>query len=584
MALDGLVISNLTKEFNDLLLNGRINKINQPEADTIILVIKNNRTNYKLLLSANASYPLAYITEDTKQNPMVAPNFCMLLRKHLNSARIIEISQPSFERIIDFKIEHLNELGDTCIKHLIIELMGKHSNIIFTDDNNIIIDSIKHVNAMTSSVREVLPGRQYFIVHTQDKLNPLLIDLDTFTSHIKSANKALYKALYMTYTGISPLIANEICARASIESDTHTSELSEDIIYHIYNIFKHIINDIEEGKFEPNIVYDDHTPVEFSSIPLSCYTNYSSVKNKTISSTLYNFYNEREIINRINQKSADMRKIVSNAIERTVKKLDLQNKQLKDTVKRDKYKVYGELLTTYGYSVKNGSKSVTVNNYYTNEDITIPLDETLSAIDNAKKYFSKYNKLKRTFNALEIQIEESKNELAYLESISNALDIARLEDDLVDIKSELQQTGYIRNRNIGNSKKGNKNKKNNNMPLHYLSSDGYHIYVGKNNTQNDELTFKFASNNDWWFHAKGMAGSHVIVKSNNEELPDRVFEEAGSLAAYYSKAKEQEKVEIDYIQKKHIKKPNNANPGFVIYHTNYSLIATPDISKLTEIK
>ena len=584
MALDGLVISNLTKEFNDLLLNGRINKINQPEADTIILVIKNNRTNYKLLLSANASYPLAYITEDNKQNPMVAPNFCMLLRKHLNSARIIGITQPSFERIIDFKIEHLNELGDTCIKHLIIELMGKHSNIIFTDDDNNIIDSIKHVGIMTSSVREVLPGRKYFIVHTQDKLNPLEVDIDSFTSHIKSSNKALYKALYTTYTGISPLIANEICARASIDSDTHTSELSDDVIYHIYNLFKHIIDDIKEGNFIPNIVYDGNTPVEFSSIPLNCYTNYSSVQNETISNTLYNFYNEREIINRINQKSADIRKIVSNAIERTVKKLDLQNKQLKDTVKRDKYKVYGELLTTYGYSVANGSKSVTVNNYYTNEDITIPLDETLSAIDNAKKYFNKYNKLKRTFNALEIQIEESKNELAYLESISNSLDIARLEDDLIDIKEELMHTEYIRNRNNNNSKKGAKNKKNNNAPLHYLSSDGYHIYVGKNNTQNDELTFKFASNNDWWFHAKGMAGSHVIVKSNNEELPDRVFEEAGSLAAYYSKAREQEKVEIDYIQKKHIKKPNNANPGFVIYHTNYSLIATPNISKLTEIK
>ena len=582
MALDGLVISNLIYEFNELLIDGRINKINQPEADELILNIKNNRTVYKLLLSANPSYPLAYITEESKTNPLTAPNFCMLLRKHLNSARIISITQPDFERIIDFKIEHLNELGDVCYKHLIIELMGKHSNIIFTDDNNTIIDSIKRINSMVSSVRTVLPGVNYFIPKQDGKLNPLDVTQDVFIDKITTSNLPIYKHIYQTYTGISPLVANEICKRASILSDTYSSELSDDMLYHIYNIFNTVITDIKNHSYKSNIVYDSSTPVEYSSIDISCYPNHTSKTYSSISTLLHDFYHEREIINRINQKSADIRKIVSTALDRTYKKLDLQTKQMQDTNKRDKFKIYGELLTTYAYSIESGSKEVTLNNYYTNEYITIPLDSSLSPIDNANKYFAKYNKLKRTYIALEKQLIETKEELEHLESISNALDIARLENDLIDIKDELIQTGYIKNR-IRNTKNNKKNQKNKNEPLHFLSSDGFHIYVGKNNIQNEELTFKFASNNDWWFHAKGMAGSHVIVKTNGEELPDRVFEEAGMLAAYFSKAKDQQKVEIDYIQRKHIKKPNNAKPGFVIYHTNYSLIAVPNISNLTEI-
>ena len=271
-----------------------------------------------------------------------------------------------------------------------------------------------------------------------------------------------------------------------------------------------------------------------------------------------------------------MRHIITTSLERARKKYSLQEKQLDDTNKKEKYKIYGELLTTYGYNIANGSKNAIVNNYYTGEDITIPLDPTITPIDNAKKYFDKYNKLKRTFVALSEQIVETKNEIDYLESISNSLDIALYETDLIDIKNELINSGYIRNRQKTPNKKS-KGPKNDNKPLHFLSSDGFHIYVGKNNFQNDELTFKFASNNDWWFHAKGIAGSHVIVKSNGEELPDKTFEEAGQLAAYYSKGREQQKVEIDYIQKKHIK------PGFVIYHTNYSLIATPNITSIQKI-
>ena len=250
---------------------------------------------------------------------------------------------------------------------------------------------------------------------------------------------------------------------------------------------------------------------------------------------------------------------------------------MQDTEKREKYKIYGELLTAFGYGVEPGSKSVIVNNYYTNEDVEIPLDPQLSAIENAKKYYDKYNKLKRTYEALSTLTIQVKEEIDHLESVSNALDIALKEEDLIQIKEELMETGYIKRK--GSSKKQRFTSK----PFHYISSDGYHMYVGKNNLQNEELTFKFATGNDWWFHAKGVPGSHVIVKSEGEEMPDRTFEEAGKLAAYYSKLRGQEKVEIDYIQKKQVKKPSGGKPGFVVYYTNYSLMIDSDISGIEEV-
>ena len=289
-----------------------------------------------------------------------------------------------------------------------------------------------------------------------------------------------------------------------------------------------------------------------------------------MSQVLETYYASRSTITRIRQKSSDLRRIVQTALERNYKKYDLQQKQLKDTEKRDKFRIYGELLNTYGYELSGGEKELSCLNYYTNETIRIPLDETKTAQENARKYFEKYNKQKRTFEALTELIQETKREIDHLESISASLDIALKEEDLTQIKMELTEYGFIK-KHGPNMKK----QKITSRPFHYLSSDGFHIYVGKNNYQNEELTFKFATGNDWWFHAKGIPGSHVIVKSEGRELPDRVFEEAGALAAFYSKGRENEKVEIDYIQKKNIKKVAGAAPGFVIYHTNYSLIAEP---------
>ena len=582
MALDGLVIANVIKELNDTLLGGRINKISQPENDALVLVIKNNRSQYKLFLSANASLPLIYLTQENKPNPITAPNFCMLLRKHLNSARILSITQPGLERIIDIEIEHLNELGDVCTKHLITEIMGKHSNIIFCDDKKMIIDSIKHISGLVSSVREVLPGRDYFIPETQDKWNPLTVDCEHFLEKVMTKPLPIAKALYTSLTGISPLIANEICHRASIDGEASTSSLSEMEGLHLYKNFERLMADIKNNSFYPNVIYKNGEPVEFSSTTLTTYNASEHKEFQSISDLLEQYYAQRNTLTRIRQKSVDLRKIVSNAIERTRKKYDLQMKQLKDTDKRDKYKVYGELITAYGYNIEEGSKQMTALNYYTNEEVTIPLDPTITPIENAKKYFDKYGKLKRTYEALTKFTEETKEELEHLESISAALDIALQEEDVIQLKEELMEYGYMKRKFV--SKKDAKKQKSASKPFHYICSDGFHMYVGKNNLQNDELTFKFAIGNDWWFHAKGMAGSHVIVKTNGEELPDRTFEEAGRLAAYYSKARELSKAEIDYTEKKNVKKPNGGKPGFVVYYTNYSLIIEPDITGIEEVK
>ena len=294
---------------------------------------------------------------------------------------------------------------------------------------------------------------------------------------------------------------------------------------------------------------------------------------------LDSYYSSRDTLNRIRQKSSDLRRIVQTALERNRKKFALQSRQMKDTAKKEKYRVYGELINTYGYGLEEGCKSFQALNYYTNEEITIPLDPTLTAGENAKKYFDRYGKLKRTEEALTEQIAETQSEIKHLESISNALDIARAESDLSQIKEELTQYGFIKKHS--SSRKGQKAQAKS-KPFHYISSDGFDIFVGKNNFQNDELTFKLASGNDWWFHAKKMAGSHVVVKTPDGEMPDRTFEEAGRLAAFYSKGRTAPKVEIDYIQKKHVKKPAGAKPGFVVYYTNYSLMAEPDISDIKE--
>ncbi|MDO5410272.1 MAG: NFACT RNA binding domain-containing protein [Lachnospiraceae bacterium] len=580
MAFDGVTVAGLVHEMQKRIQNGRISKIAQPEDDELLLTIKVQKEACRLLMSANASLPLLYFTDKNKISPATAPGFCMLLRKHIGNGRIIDISQPGLERIIDLTIEHLNEMGDLCIKHLIIELMGKHSNIIFCNQDYQIIDSIKHVSALVSSVREVLPGRPYFIPETMHKKDPLTLTEDAFAESMKTHPYPLYKALYTSFTGLSPVMGTEICHRAGISPDVDAGSLSSMELLHLYKTMTYLMEDIKNGCFHPQVIFQDSMPVEFSAIPLECYGNSRIQEFSSVSELLEYFYAARSQASRIHQKSADLRRIVQTNLERSLKKFDLQKKQLKDTQKRDRYKLYGELIHTYGYSVEEGSDKMQAWNYYDdNKEITIPLDPDLTAAENAKRYFEKYNKQKRTFEALTRFIEETEAEIEYLRSVSNALDISVEENDLTQIKEELREAGYIK-------KRGPKEKKARftSSPFHYVTEDGFHLYAGRNNYQNEELTFHFATGGDWWFHSKKAPGSHIILKNDGREIPDHVFELAGSLAAYYSSARSAEKVEIDYIQKKQVKKVAGAKPGFVIYHTNYSMMAEPSLKELTEVK
>ncbi len=578
MAFDGVTIAGIVSELKDKLIGNRIYKIAQPEKDELLLTVKGSCGQVRLLMSADASLPLLYLTQQNKTSPMTAPNFCMLLRKHLQNARIVSVAQPGLERIVRFELEHLNELGDLCRKYLIIELMGKHSNIIFCDDKDMIIDSIKHISGMVSSVREVLPGRIYFIPKTQDKAELLACTKDEMAAVLRAKNVSLFKAVYTGFTGISPSIAQELCYRAGVDADLPSAGVEAEALERMASVLTSLAEDIKNTNFDYNVVYENNQPVEYAAVRLSSYKEEQRRRFESVSALLEYYYAEKNTITRIRQRSVDLRKIVATALERNVKKYDLQIKQLQDTEKRETYRVYGELLNAYGYGVEAGAKSMEALNYYTDQMITIPLDPMLSAGENAKKYFDKYQKLKRTYEALTTLTKETKEEIDHLSSISISLDIALKEEDLVQIKEELIESGYIRR------KGGTKREKITSKPFHYLSSDGYHIYVGKNNYQNEELTFKFATGNDWWFHTKGIPGSHVVVKSNGEELPDRVFEEAGKLAAHYSQARGQEKVEIDYTQKKNVKKPNGSKPGFVVYYTNYSLVIDSDIAGIVQIE
>lgn len=603
MALDGITIAALCSELNNRLLGGRISKIAQPENDELLLTIKSNSANERLLISAGASLPFVYLTSDNKPSPQVAPNFCMLLRKHISGGHITNISQPGLERIIEFTIDHLDEMGDPCQKILTIELMGKHSNIIFRKVDGTIIDSIKHISALVSSVREVLPGREYFIPKADGKIdlhNNLLCKHDDEFSipcaSIEEANTiseyindvlsnvilckpmSIQKALYSTFTGFSPAISESICYKSAIDGGQSANSLSEDELTRLSDSLIELIKDIYSNNYHPAIILDNNNvPIEFEVVPLTQYASLYHSNYNSISEVLSSYYALKNEYTRIRQKSADLRKIVQTALERNVKKYDIQKKQLKDTEKMDKYRLYGELLQTFGYTAEEGADKFSCENYYDNNNIiTIPLDPTISALSNSQKYFDRYQKLKRTKEAVTSQLTETEADINHLRSIATALDIATCEDDLIEIKEELIDSGYIRRKSFTKGKAKTKSK-----PFHYISSDGFHIYVGKNNYQNDELTFKLANAGDWWFHAKKMPGSHVIVRCEGKELPDSTFNEAANLAAYYSSGKTMDKVEIDYVKRKEVKKPNGAKPGYVVYYTNYSMIARPNIENIT---
>ena len=580
MAFDGITTANLTYELNEALADSRINRVIQPEKNELYLYLHGRAGNKILYMSANPSLPLVYLTPKAPKAPESAPAFCMFLRKHIQNGRIISVTQPGLERVIRINIEHRDEMGDLCTRVLIIELMGKHSNIILTDENDRIMDSVKHVSAQTSTIRQVLPGREYFIPDTMNKKDPLSAERGSFWESVTSRPWEISKAIYQSYTGISPVFAEEICYECGIDGGTPVSNIPPEDISKIYDKLCSYAEMIKNGDFTPHIVYVNGIPREFGSFPYHMFADGVQKYPGSMSQVLIDYYSEKSLHTRMKQKSADLRQAVTTVLSREVRKLEVREKQYKDTEKMDILRLRGELLNAYGYDLKLDSDSVVLNDYNTGEDVTVPVDPGLTPYENARKYFDRYNKLKRTRASVTELIEKAREDIEILDNALTELDLAEDEADLREIRKELEQSGFVKETKKG---KGKRERNERSTPLMFRSSSGLTIYVGKNNIQNDEITFRIASPDDWWFHAKQMPGSHVIIKSGGSEVPDSAFEEAARLAAHFSKGKDADKVEVDYVQRRHIKKPNSAKPGFVIYHTNYSMTAGTDITGIERI-
>lgn len=581
MAFNGILIHALVDELNRELSGSRINKIVQPEKEELLITFKTPTSLKRVLMSANASLPLIYFTEQNKPAPLTAPNFCMLLRKHIGSGRISGVSQMGLERVIRFEIEHLNELGDEDKKYLYVEIMGKHSNIIFCDKNDRIIDAIKHIGYLQSSVREVLPGRDYFVPKQDEKTDALSITsegLDDLLSKPDSISGVFSKA----FIGFSKITGIELAHRAGLDGDMPLSSLNESEKDRLKDEFFSLIKNLDRDTYDPTVYYEEKTgkPVDYSAFDLSCYSDLSKSSYESVSTLLEEYYSKKLIYTNSKQRSSELHKVVSNLIERKAKTLSIQKSQLKDTEKMDKFKLYGELLQAYSHSLTLSSNKVSLLNYYDNTEISVSVDPSKTPMENSNQYFDKYQKLKRTKAALDIQMKETSDALSHLSSILTSIELSETEADLIPIRQELYDYGYLKKHpGKGKNKKQEKSK-----PLHFITDDGFHIYVGKNNYQNDELTFKVASKEDWWFHSKIIPGSHVIVKTEGKELPDHVYTDAASLAAYYSSGRDSDKLEIDYLQRKDVKKPNGAAPGYVIYYTNYSMTVRPGVFNMKEVK
>ena len=577
MALDGIVIANIVHDLKTISIGARIDKIYQPEKDELIINLRSLGKNYKLLLSANPSNPRAHFTEKTKENPQNAPVFCMLLRKHIQG-KIVDINQPNFERIIEISIESLNEMGDLQTKRLIIEIMGKHSNIILVNNQNIILDAIKHISHNQSSVREILPGRLYRA--PRSKTSFLNLTEKILNEHLNNnPDKPISQTLYKTFTGISPLMANEVLARANLDPNMLADSLN--CYASLYNEFNTIKTNIEKNIFSPNIIYQNNMPLDFSSITMDIYNHLNKKYFDNISLLLDHYYEERDAAYRAASKTADIRKIVANHIERAIKKQEKFDKTLKQIENKDLLKTYGELITSNVHIVPQGATNFITANFYEEDmaNIEIPLDPTLTPIQNAQKYFKQYNKQKRSFIAINEQKINNEKDIAYLDSVHTFLSKNLSESEIEEIREELITQGILKKKTQNKQKKVIKPK-----PMHYKSIDGLDIYIGKNNNQNDNLTMQFAKDHDIWLHTKDIPGSHVIIKTDGQAVPDSTLNQAVMLAAFYSKASTSSLVPVDYTKKKHVRKPSGAKPGMVIYDSHKTAYITPTKESIDTIE
>ncbi|SPZ50270.1 Fibronectin-binding protein A N-terminus (FbpA) [Sarcina ventriculi] len=562
MALDGIYLYSLINELKDFAINSKIDKVNQPEKDEIILTLRGKGTK-KLLISSSSNYPRLHFTTINKINPLKAPVFCMVLRKYLIGGKIIDITQYSTDRIISIDIENKDELGFDSKYSLIVEIMARHSNItLVRKRDNKIMESIKHIHSNKNSYRVLYPGATFIMPPTSNKLNPFSFTKEELKNLLKeniNFNESIFSKII---TGVGKNLSNDLF----IEYKNKFNDLTIDnLSVFITDYFKNILKDNKNILF-----FKDGKVIDFYFKDLISLNNCEKKYFESHSDTLDNFYATKDKQDRLHSKGLDIQRLINTNIERCLKKIKILEKTLEECEAKEDYRIKGELLTSYIYGFKKGDKDVSVLNYYSeNEEyLKISLDENKTPSENIQFYFKKYNKLKNAEEASINQLSINEDELNYLNSVLTSLETADNYADIEEIKKELIETGYVRFR-----KEKNKNKIKTNKPLHFISSDGIDIYVGKNNIQNDYLTLKFAEKTDTWLHTKIIPGSHVIIKGKN--IPESTLLEAATLAAFYSKGKNSTKVPVDYTLVKNVKKPSGAKPGMVIYSTNKTLYIDP---------
>ena len=564
MPLDAICLSAVAEELRAAIGGGKIDKIYQPGRDEVVLAVRGPAGNVKLLLSASPSQPRAQLTNIPRENPDKPPMFCMLLRKHLTGGRILDITQPPMERLLDFRLETIDELGDRVERRLVLECMGRRANLILLDAEGRIVDCLRRVDGDLSSKRQVLPGMFYRLPPAPDKMNPLTATQEERTAALANPNaKAMDKLLLDAFTGISPLIARELTFRAGEDPEALPAVLDR------------FLEEVAEKRFTPYVLVREGKPVDFTFLPILQYGPQTECRRQdSFSKLLDDFYETRDQAERTRQRGQDLIKSVTNARDRVARKLGRQEKELEATFDRDRMRELGDIITSNLHAMEKGMTVLKTMDFYDPEcrEVEIQLDPLLTPQQNAAKYYKEYNKAKTAEEMLTIQITKGERELEYLNSVLEAIALAEGERDLLEIRQELTDTGYLRRAKTA----AKREKRVAGRPMEFRSTAGLRISVGKNNTQNDQLTAKQAGKWDIWFHTQKIHGSHVILWTEGREPDAQSLSEAAILAAYYSQAREGTKVPVDYTPVKYVKKPAGARPGMVIYTTCQTAYVDPD--------
>ena len=587
MAFDGITVRCISHELDTLLRGGRIDKIYMPLDDMLIISVRSLGENYKLLISCNPSLPRIHLTEKTRENPENPPSLCMLFRKKLSGGRILSIKSPGIERICEIEVESQNEMGDTVVLKLICEIMGRHSNIILTDENGRIADCMRRIDGSVSSIRLVLPGMPYEYPPRQNKIVPMEADEEEVKAALFSCpnEKKLDTHLLEKFGGFSPLIAREIVSRVCNSADPVYMHVSKTELDSMAELILILFKNITDNNYSPVFITDDSGVFkDFCAVEITQYGSGYTEKKPTLIRNLDDFYISRETYFMLRDRGSDLIKTVSNLLDRARRKATLQRDAVENSKNMDKMRRCGDLITSNIYRISKGDSRLICEDYYdeTCPQIEIPLETSLTPSENAQKYFTRYTKLKNTAIAAKIQLENSLLDIEYLESVQANIQNCDTLSELAEIKKELVSAGYLKN----NDKLKNKKRKKETLPspAHFKSSDGFDIFVGKNNIQNEYLTLKMAKNSDLWFHVKNIPGSHTVIFAEGAEISETAIFEAAQLAAYHSKAKMSQNVAVDFTKIKFVKKPSGAKPGKVIYTDYQTIYVTPDEQKIKEMK